>query len=420
MTAPARFAEAIAAVMAAAPAGPVGVAISGGSDSTALLLLVRAWADAAGRPVRAVTVDHRLRDGSAAEAAAVADLCVRLGVPHSTQVWGDGPGPGNLQASARAARRRLIGAWAREAGVAAVALGHTLDDQAETVLLRLARGSGVDGLAAMRAVQAGGETLWLRPMLGLRRADLRAWLAGADVDWAEDPSNADPRFDRVRARGALATLATIGIGPDRLAQTAARMGRAREALERSALEAARQCLTPGRFGELTLAPDVLAVASAEIRLRVLAGALCWVSGAVYRPRLVRLEALLATIEAGALGHGATLHGCVLRARAGRVVIRREPARVAPPVPRRAPTWDGRWRVGDADDGAEHVGAVGRTGLEQWPGWRRSGAPREIAVTTPALWDGARLVAAPLLGLGSEVEVRHVAPVFDPWGATLLR
>ena len=159
MTVPPRFADAVAAVMARAPAGPVGVAVSGGSDSTALLALVRAWAEAEGRSVLAVTVDHRLRPESAGEAGVVAELCARLGVGHATRVWADAPGRGNLQASARAARQHLIGAWAREAGLAAVALGHTLDDQAETVLLRLARGSGVDGLAAMRAAQASGETL---------------------------------------------------------------------------------------------------------------------------------------------------------------------------------------------------------------------------------------------------------------------
>lgn len=422
MTPPRRLLEAIAPVMEAAPSGPVGVAVSGGSDSTALLLLVHAWAGAAGRRVAAVTVDHGLRPESAAEASAVAALCADRGIPHAVLSWQGRQGRGNLQGAAREARRALIGNWARAAGIGAVALGHTLEDQAETFLMRLARGSGVDGLAAMRAVRGGGDLVWLRPMLGLRRATLRRWLAEAGIGWVEDPSNTDPRFDRVRVRGALETLAGVGLGPERLAATAARMGRAREALEAAALAAARRCLTPGRLGELTLAPRELAPEPAEIRLRVLAGALCWVSGAVYRPRLARLVALLQAIETDALGHGATLHGCVLRPRSGGVAIRREPARVAPPVSADVPVWDGRWcvwRTAKADP-AVRVGAVGRAGLAQWPSWRQCGAPREVALTTPALWRDGDLVAAPLLGLDPGVAVRHVAPVFDPWGATLLR
>jgi tRNA(Ile)-lysidine synthase len=391
----------------------------------ALLILLHDWADRTGRRIEAVTVDHGLRPESGAEAAAVAVRCAALGVPHAVRVWPGAAAQGNLQAAARAARQRLIGDWARSAGLGSVALGHTLDDQAETFLMRLARGSGVDGLAAMHPVQRMCGTVWLRPLLGLRRAELRRWLAARGESWVEDPGNEDLRFDRVRARAALAPLAGLGLGAERLAETAGQLGRAREALEAAALEAARRALEPGRFGELRLSPAALEAAPAEIRLRVLAGALAWVSGAIYRPRLVRLKALLETIEAGRLGHGATLHGCVLRPSRGAVAIRREPARVAPAVPADTALWDGRWELaaggmGGAGDAGITLGAVGREGLAQWPGWRESGAAREVAETTPGLWRARRLVAAPLLGLEPAVPVRHVAPVFDPWTATLLR
>jgi len=187
-----------AAGIAALPPGPLGVAISGGGDSTALLLLLHA----ARRAVLAVTVDHGLRPESAAEAAAVGALCAARGIPHDTLVWAEGPESGNLQARARQARRRLIADWARGRGIGDVALGHTLDDQAETVLLRLARGSGVDGLAAMAAVAEGDGVRWHRPLLGIGRGALRDWLRGEGVAWIDDPSNEDPRFDRVRVRAA--------------------------------------------------------------------------------------------------------------------------------------------------------------------------------------------------------------------------
>ena len=311
------------------PPGPVGVAVSGGGDSLALLLMLH---ETGARPLAAVTVDHGLRPESAAEAAAVAALCAARGIPHTLLRWEEPAGAGNLQARAREARRRLIGDWARGRGIGAVALGHTLDDQAETFLLRLARGSGVDGLSGMAPVTRADGLVWLRPLLAVRRAALRDWLVARGVAWAEDPSNADPRFERVRARAALPLLAPLGLGPERLAATAAAMARAREALERATAELAARAVEAGPAGDLALDPGALAGAPAEIRLRLLAAALCWVGGARYRPRLARLEAALAAIEAGRVGHGLTLHGCVLRARGGRVAIRREPAAVAPPVP----------------------------------------------------------------------------------------
>lgn len=392
-------AEALARAMAAAPPGPVGVAVSGGGDSVALLLLL-----AAIRPVAAATVDHGLRPEAAAEAAAVARICADRGIPHAILPWRGWTGRGNLQAEARAARRRLIGAWAAERDLAGVALGHTLDDQAETFLLRLARGSGVDGLAGMAFAVRGEGALWLRPLLEVRREALRRWLAGQGVAWAEDPSNADPAFARVRARAALKPLATLGLGPERLAATAAAMARARAALEAATAALARACLEPGRAGDLTLDPGPWAEAPEEIRLRLLAAALGWVAGAPLRPRLSALSAAAEAVAdglgcelRGELRGGLTLHGCVLRPRRGRIVLRREPARTAPPAPFGA-AWDGRWLVAGPGAGLR-VGALGAAGLARRPRWRESGLAREALLTTPAVWDGADLVAAPLLDDG---------------------
>ena len=209
----------------------------------------------------------------------MAALCAERGIPHTLLRWEEPAGAGNLQARAREARRRLIGDWARGRGIGAVALGHTLDDQAETFLLRLARGSGVDGLSGMAPVTRADGLVWLRPLLAVRRAALRDWLVARGVAWAEDASNADPRFERVRARAALPLLAPLGLGPERLAATAAAMARAREALERATAELAARAVEAGPAGDLALDPGALAGAPEEIRLRLLAAALCWVSGA---------------------------------------------------------------------------------------------------------------------------------------------
>jgi tRNA(Ile)-lysidine synthase len=393
--------------MAAAPGGPVGVAVSGGGDSTALLLLLRDLAVAEGRRVEAATVDHGLRAGSAGEAEAVAGLCARLGVAHATLRWQGWDRRGNLQAAARDGRRALLVGWARERGLAAVALGHTLDDQAETFLLRLARGSGVDGLAAMTAQTRVEGVVWLRPLLAVRRAALREWLAEQGVPWAEDPSNADPAFDRVRARAALGPLAGLGLGAERLAETAVRMARARAALDAATSELAAACLEVGAAGDVAIDPEPFARAPEELRLRLTAGALVWVAGARVRPRMETTETAAAAI---ATRQGLTAHGCVLRPWRGRVAIRREPARVGAPVPT-GRIWDGRWEVAG---GEGMVGGLGAAGLAARPGWRESGLAREALLTTPGLWRGGGLVAAPVLDPAGAVLARRVAPLQAPW------
>src|SRR5258708_4524063 len=187
-----------------APDMRIGIAVSGGPDSLALLLLA-----AAARPgqVEAATVDHGFRPEAQAEAAAVAELCARLGALHATLTvhWNELP-ESAIQERARGQRYRLLGIWAEERGLDAIATGHHADDQAETLLMRLARGSGVRGLAGIRprSVALGTEVRLIRPLLGWRRSELEAICADATLTPAVDPSNRDERFERVRVRRALA------------------------------------------------------------------------------------------------------------------------------------------------------------------------------------------------------------------------
>jgi tRNA(Ile)-lysidine synthase len=146
-----------------------------------------------------------------------------------------------------------------------------------------------------------------------------------------------------------------------------------------------------------------------------------VSGAAYRPRLQRLEAALRAIAAGSVGHGLTLHGCVLRQRRGRIAVRREPARVAPPVPVAQRTWDGRWRLDAKLDGEGlTIGALGAGGLAEIPDWRDRGIGREALLTTPALWRDGALVAAPFARPEAGVSFRRVSALAPPWDPKLLR
>ena len=204
----------------------LGIAVSGGPDSLALLLLAAA---ARPRMVEAATVDHGLRRESKQEAAFVASVCARLGVAHHILHARVATGA-SLQAQARTARYRVLGAWAIECDLGAVASAHHADDQAETLLMRLARGAGLSGLAATRRrrVLEPGVML-VRPLLDWRRADLGMIVAAADLTAVDDPSNRDPRHDRTRFRGLLAE--SDWADPERLASSARWLADADEAIE---------------------------------------------------------------------------------------------------------------------------------------------------------------------------------------------
>jgi tRNA(Ile)-lysidine synthase len=412
-------------VPAGGPWGRVGVALSGGSDSMALTAIAAGWARRHGRELAGVTVDHGLRAASAGEAAFAGAFCKRLGLPHS--VLRAGPmGPGNLPAAARDQRYRLLAEWARAGRVAGVLLGHTMDDQAETLLMRLARGSGVEGLSGMAPRRDWAGVAWLRPLLGVRRKALRDWLSARGIAWIDDPTNADPAYDRVKARRALALLAPLGLTVEGLAETAARFDRQRRVLLRAAAETAAAALAWGEFGEARLALAPLRATERDTGLRVFAETLVRVAGRRYRPRFRAVEPALARLLGGA-GAGMTLGGCLVvpDLEGGRVLICREPSAVAGPVPLAPPAviWDGRWRVSapvvSPAPAGLHVGALGAAGCDRlsrdaasgaWmppAAWRA--APRPVRETAPAVYASAACTAGELLAVPAAGYVAEGAP-----------
>lgn len=245
-----------------APGARIGIAVSGGPDSLALLLLA---AQARPRAVEAATVDHALRPDSRAEAEIVAQVCQRLGIPHTilTVLWGEKP-ESALQERARLMRYRLLGEWARERGVMALVTAHHLDDQAETLLMRLARGAGVRGLAGMRrtARVPGVGIAVVRPLLGWRRFELEAVCAAAGLEPIRDPSNNDERFERVRVRKSLAHAESLDA--EALAASAAHLADADTALDWAADVEWQRAVTAAD-GEIVYRPSD---APSEIRRRV--------------------------------------------------------------------------------------------------------------------------------------------------------
>jgi tRNA(Ile)-lysidine synthase len=311
------------------------LAVSGGSDSTALLLLAARWRKARKRGPKlvAVTIDHGLRAAARREAAAVKRLAQALGVPHRTLRWSGRKPSTGLQQAARLARYRLLAEVARRSGARHVLTAHTLDDQAETVLIRLTRGSGVGGLAAMARVSLlpGSEDAisLVRPLLEVRKARLIATLRKAGVVAVDDPSNHDPRFTRARFRAAMPMLEREGLSAARLALLARRVRRVELALE-AAVDAAVAELVPLPWPDaapIALSAEPFARLPAEISLRLLGRAVgrAGNEGPVELGKLESLHAALAAFT-GAARFRRTLAGAVVTRSAGRLVIERAAAR----------------------------------------------------------------------------------------------
>ncbi|MBX2853749.1 MAG: tRNA lysidine(34) synthetase TilS [Rhodobacteraceae bacterium] len=395
------------------------LAVSGGSDSRALLELSATLAKRRPLKLWVLTVDHGLRSESVAEAEAVAARCAELGVAHHILAW-RGPKPaGNIAAAARDARYQLMRSWRRDHKVAALAVAHTRDDVAETFLMRLSRGSGVDGLAEMAAVvDEGAGFRRIRPLLAVPRSTLRATCKTYSAKWIEDPSNDDLRFDRARARRALAALAPLGLTVDRLAKTARSMRRARDALETETTRVRGKVVKfCSELGWAALSAQALSKLEREIALRLLSDTLRRVSSVAYPPRLDALEAVLEALIAGETSR--TLHGCVVerRAKSDVVAVSREPSACqhrTPLDPNVETIWDGRFVVTVDRPGCE-VGAIGAEGVAEMrreleraardeaksppspepTTWRR--APSSARRAACGVFYGDQLLAAPAAG-----------------------
>jgi len=324
------------------------LAVSGGPDSTALLLLASRWAKARkGAPkLLAVTVDHGLRAAAAGEAAAVKRLARRLGVAHRTLLWRGAKPKSGLQEAARAARYRLLAEAAARAGYAHILTAHTLDDQAETVLFRLARGSGLGGLAGMAyaaplpqrpasgAMSAASSIFLVRPLLVIAKARLIATLKAEGIAYSEDPSNRDPRFARARFRSFMPALAQEGLDARGLARLAGRMRRAEGAIE-FAVAAAREALAPAPWperGPVSFATGQYASLPAEVALRLLGRAIAH-AGDEGPVELAKLESLYDSLRQARSGLRRTLAGALVSLGSERLTVERAPARRKPAIRR---------------------------------------------------------------------------------------
>lgn len=304
------------------------LAVSGGPDSTALLLLIDRWRKETGVPVAVATVDHRLRAGSAQEAQAVAALCAARGLAHHMLVReGDAPKT-RLQERARDARYALLAGCAKNTGADTIVTAHHADDQAETILMRLTRGSGPAGLAGMAALSRREGVAIARPLLSVAKTDLLEICRAEGAAFAEDPSNDNAMFRRVALRRLAATLAEQGLDGDALRRLGRRAARAEAAMQWAQDQARAGLDATSTDGETTFPAEALARLPEEIGLRLIGAELARLSPQAFQ-RLERLETLTAGLRDAILRDdpfAATLAGCTVRFRRGTVIIARAPPR----------------------------------------------------------------------------------------------
>lgn len=387
------FAQLLAAFAPFEHRPDLAVAVSGGADSMALAILARDWVEARGGSVLGLVVDHALRPRSSAEARATVERLATLRIVAEPLIWA-GPKPfTGLQAAARAARLGLLSAACRRRGILHLLLGHHRADQAETVAMRAAAGSGPNGLAGMAAVVERDGVRLLRPLLTIGRGRLEALLRAEGVAWIDDASNADRRFarGRLRADPSFATGPWAELGRERAAARAKQDDAVARFLARSGH------LHPLGFARLDTA--AFDAQDAALRQAVLGHLLRAIGGAAFPPSAASLRRLL-----GATGTRRSLGGCLVRGARGCLEITREPARVRAVVllgPFDSIDWDRRWHlVAGALDDLIEVRPLGHDAVLLPRPVRRDLAARRVPASAlaalPSLWRGASFLGCPAL------------------------
>jgi tRNA(Ile)-lysidine synthase len=394
----------------------IGLAVSGGPDSLGLMLLFSGWSRAEGKEAFVYTVDHELRPEAAAEAEMVRAEAERLGLCCRVLTWaGEKPETG-IQAAARTARYRLIGEAMRNDRVDVLVTAHHREDQAETVLMRMAHGSGVAGLAGMPLFGEVEGIRVCRPLLGVDPRLVREVVRDAGLRPADDPSNHDDSYERVRWRTLMPALADEGLDAERFGVFARRMARADAALTLMADEAVAELATVDAFGVVSFrAKDFFALPT-EIGLRVLDRAVTWAGGGRDRYRLAPLEAVWVALEGSAPGHASTLGGAAILRTVETVEVFREFGRMrVAPEPLFSGgylSWDGRFTIscGDGLPNGVFVEAAGevvtRAAVEAFAG--PVAAPMRAMAAAPVIRDAAgRLLAVgTIVAPGSGSAVGH--------------
>jgi tRNA(Ile)-lysidine synthase len=407
---PVSFSEAMKAFAPFEPRPLIAVAVSGGPDSIALLLLLDRWARECGGSVIGLTVEHGLRPESAAEAHQVGQWLAARGIEHEILPWdGDKPASG-IQSAARAARYDLLAGACAQRGILNLAAAHHADDQAETVLLRRQAQSGDDGLAGMSAARSLGAVRLIRPLLGWPKAALIQTCADFGQSFVEDPSNDADYYARAPLRR---LLSSDRQQRQEMLETAAQSATLRVAKAERLTEILAACTAIYPNGMVLIDPSRLSALDGEMRQAAIAAVLRTAGGMRFAPAadaVIRLDAALRNTKF----RGASLGGCAVRHWRGSILVCREPGRVHPPVPLAAGAWR-RWderfflrikTTGNSPDGLQ-VGALGSAGYANLRRLVGAQFPAIVGSGLPAVRSGDMLLSVPSLGWS-----REGAPVIE--------
>jgi tRNA(Ile)-lysidine synthase len=364
------------------------VACSGGPDSMALLILSKQWAERRGGKITALIVDHRLRDDSTTEAEAVLGRVQHLGVEAFILARDGELIVSNIQAQARAARYRLLIDWCARNGNLHLLMGHHRDDQAETLRMREERGSGDNGLAGMPPVLEYSDVRLLRPLLHLKKSQLRATVAEFNVTAVEDPSNHNLRFDRVRTRYSFVKEVDREI----LSIRADRYGVVRFHCDEATATHFGRSIEIYPEGYAILDPHAWRQGADGIGLRALSALCAMIGGRRHPPHRKKVERLQEAILRNAMGGGRTMSGCRIIPNNGKLLVLRELELIEREVRLDGELlWDGRYRV-ETTTGWERssIGKLGEVGVREvlahQPELVVSHLPKCVCPTLPAIWD----------------------------------
>ena len=387
------------------------VAVSGGPDSMALSFCMKRWCAAQGHHLRAFIVDHALRAESAAEAATTKERLGALDIPADILKWEHGVVTSRLHITARRARYELITKACKNAGISHLLLAHQREDQAETIVMRLAKGSGIDGLAGIAVASMKDGVHVLRPLLAISKERLIATCHDAKISFVTDPSNASEKFARGRLRRMLPLLAEEGLTVERLVELGDRARTARDALDYYTHELLRTAAEQNIYGVVSISIPALMSAPRAIIERAITICLQTVHAGDYAPEHLSLTRLVDDILSGEPMAARTLHGCLISQRGERVTIMREYAMITefPTLnPGETLLWDGRWHVALAPSaGADNapltvrpLGNPPHENVDQLSPQLRHDLPQGRArATLPSLWLGKNLVAIPAFNDG---------------------
>ncbi len=409
----------------------IAVGVSGGADSLLLVLLLQQWVLKKNGKLTALIVNHNLRSGSMAEIKILKGWLRKYKINYKVFHWVGKKPKTRIQEIARSVRLKMLTDWCFQNGIIHLCLAHNLDDQAETFLIRLSRGSGVYGLSAMAPISVYKHVRLLRPFLFFGKERIILTLEKMKQDWIEDPSNKNTNFQRVRIRNIRSILGEEGIDNNKLSQTSKNLGRAKAAILDNVSSLAAESVSIYPEGYVILHRGKFLKAPEEIRLKLLSHILMCVSGKEFPPRLKNLEKLDRVLCSSRKNFGSTLHSCQIESLKksipdNKIIFFREMASIQDKkilLNGKSCIWDNRFQVScdiKIKNTMIYCTKLGADGLKQvlkfFPDAGGSSIPYKVKLALPSVWAGRSLLSVPHLNfrkLAKNVVFNDSSAAFKP-------